>query len=373
MDIFSAIAFLGGLAFFLYGMSMLGDGLSRASGGKMEKILEKLTNSRFKAVLLGAGVTAVIQSSSATTVMVVGFVNAGIMKLTQAVGLIMGANIGTTATSWILSLTGIQGNNIWLRMLKPTSFAPILAIIGAFVLMLSKNEKKKNVATIMVGFAILMSGMTAMSSAVEPLAEVPEFGEILVKFANPVAGVLAGMIITAVIQSSSASVGILQALCATGTVTYGLAIPIIMGQNIGTCITAIMSAIGASKNAKRAAAIHLYFNMIGTIVCLVLFYGINAFVRFDFLTDAIGPANIAVIHSVFNIFTTALLLPFGDQLVKLAQLTVGKHRENRRNADSGTGRTFPGTSGTGSRIFLCGSKTNGVSVQRISVIRTGSV
>ena len=280
MDIFSAIAFLGGLAFFLYGMSMLGDGLSRASGGKMEKILEKLTNSRFKAVLLGAGVTAVIQSSSATTVMVVGFVNAGIMKLTQAVGLIMGANIGTTATSWILSLTGIQGNNIWLRMLKPTSFAPILAIIGAFILMLSKNEKKKNVATIMVGFAILMSGMTAMSSAVEPLAEVPEFGEILVKFANPVAGVLAGMIITAVIQSSSASVGILQALCATGTVTYGLAIPIIMGQNIGTCITAIMSAIGASKNAKRAAAIHLYFNMIGTIVCLVLFYGINAFVRF---------------------------------------------------------------------------------------------
>ena len=327
MDIFSAIAFLGGLAFFLYGMSMLGDGLSRASGGKMEKILEKLTNSRFKAVLLGAGVTAVIQSSSATTVMVVGFVNAGIMKLTQAVGLIMGANIGTTATSWILSLTGIQGNNIWLQMLKPTSFAPILAIIGAFILMLSKNEKKKNVATIMVGFAILMSGMSAMSSAVEPLAEVPEFGEILVKFANPVAGVLAGMIITAVIQSSSASVGILQALCATGTVTYGLAIPIIMGQNIGTCITAIMSAIGASKNAKRAAAIHLYFNMIGTIVCLVLFYGINAFVRFDFLTDAIGPANIAVIHSVFNIFTTALLLPFGDQLVKLAQLTVGKHEE----------------------------------------------
>lgn len=327
MDIFSAIAFLGGLAFFLYGMSMLGDGLSRASGGKMEKILEKLTNSRFKAVLLGAGVTAVIQSSSATTVMVVGFVNAGIMKLTQAVGLIMGANIGTTATSWILSLTGIQGNNIWLKMLKPTSFAPILAIIGAFILMLSKNEKKKNVATIMVGFAILMSGMAAMSSAVEPLAEVPEFGEILVKFANPVAGVLAGMIITAVIQSSSASVGILQALCATGTVTYGLAIPIIMGQNIGTCITAIMSAIGATKNAKRAAAIHLYFNMIGTIVCLVLFYGINAFVRFDFLTDAIGPANIAVIHSVFNIFTTALLLPFGDQLVKLAQLTVGKHEK----------------------------------------------
>ena len=327
MDIFSVIAFLGGLAFFLYGMSMLGDGLSRASGGKMEKILEKLTSSRIKAVLLGAGVTAVIQSSSATTVMVVGFVNAGIMKLNQAVGLIMGANIGTTATSWILSLTGIEGNNFFLNMLKPTSFAPILAIIGAFILMFAKSEKKKNVATIMVGFAILMSGMTAMSNAVEPLAEVPEFGQILVKFANPVAGVLAGMIITAVIQSSSASVGILQALCATGNVTYGLAIPIIMGQNIGTCITAIMSAIGANKNAKRAAAIHLYFNLIGTVVCLILFYGINVFVHFDFLTDAIGPANIAIIHSAFNIFTTVLLLPFGNQLVKLAQLTVGKHEE----------------------------------------------
>lgn len=327
MDIFSVIAFLGGLAFFLYGMSMLGDGLSRASGGKMEKILEKLTNNRIKAVLLGAGVTAVIQSSSATTVMVVGFVNAGIMKLNQAVGLIMGANIGTTATSWILSLTGIEGSNFFLKMLKPTSFAPILAIIGAFILMFAKSEKKKNVATIMVGFAILMSGMTAMSNAVEPLAEVPEFGQILVKFANPVAGVLAGMIITAVIQSSSASVGILQALCATGNVTYGLAIPIIMGQNIGTCITAIMSAIGANKNAKRAAAIHLYFNLIGTVVCLILFYGINVFVHFDFLTDAIGPANIAIIHSVFNIFTTVLLLPFGNQLVKLAQLTVGNHEE----------------------------------------------
>ena len=331
MDIFSVISFLGGLAFFLYGMSLLGDGLSRASGGKMEKILEKLTNSRVKAVLLGAGVTAVIQSSSATTVMVVGFVNAGIMKLSQAVGLIMGANIGTTATSWILSLTGIEGSNFFLQMLKPTSFAPILAIVGAFILMLSKNEKKKNVATIMVGFAILMSGMTAMSSAVEPLAEVPEFGRILVKFANPVAGVLAGMIITAVIQSSSASVGILQALCATGNVTYGLAIPIIMGQNIGTCITAIMSAIGANKNAKRAAAIHLYFNLIGTVVCMALFYSVNAFVRFDFLTDAIGPANIAIIHSIFNIFTTALLLPFGNQLVKLAQLTVGKHEDKEKS------------------------------------------
>lgn len=333
MDIFSAIAFLGGLAFFLYGMSMLGDGLARASGGKMEKVLEKLTNSRVKAVLLGAGVTAVIQSSSATTVMVVGFVNAGIMKLSQAVGIIMGANIGTTATSWILSLTGIEGSNFVLKMLKPTSFAPILAIIGAFILMFSKSEKKKNVATIMVGFAILMSGMSAMSGAVEPLADVPEFGQILVKFANPVAGVLAGMIITAVIQSSSASVGILQALCATGNVTYGLAIPIIMGQNIGTCITAIMSSIGANKNAKRAAAIHLYFNLIGTVVVMLLFYGIHLVVPFEFMTDAIGPANIAIIHSIFNVFTTVILLPFGNQLVKLAQLTVGTHEEKEKKGE----------------------------------------
>ena len=331
MDFFSIIALLGGLALFLYGMNVMSDGLAKISGGKMEQILENLTSNPVKAVLLGAGVTAVIQSSSATTVMVVGFVNAGIMKLSQAVGLIMGANIGTTATSWILSLTGIEGSNFFLQMLKPTSFAPLLAIVGAFILMLSKNEKKKNVATIMVGFAILMSGMTAMSSAVEPLAEVPEFGRILVKFANPVAGVLAGMIITAVIQSSSASVGILQALCATGNVTYGLAIPIIMGQNIGTCITAIMSAIGANKNAKRAAAIHLYFNLIGTVVCMALFYIVNAFVRFDFLTDAIGPANIAIIHSIFNIFTTVLLLPFGNQLVKLAQLTVGKHEDKEES------------------------------------------
>ena len=331
MGINSIIALLGGLGAFLFGMKYMGEGLELAAGPKMKDLLEKLTRNRFIGFLLGALVTVVIQSSSATTVMVMGFINAEIMDLAQATGVIFGANIGTTATSWILSLTGIEGSNFFLQMLKPTSFAPLLAIVGAFILMLSKNEKKKNVATIMVGFAILMSGMTAMSSAVEPLAEVPEFGRILVKFANPVAGVLAGMIITAVIQSSSASVGILQALCATGNVTYGLAIPIIMGQNIGTCITAIMSAIGANKNAKRAAAIHLYFNLIGTVVCMALFYIVNAFVRFDFLTDAIGPANIAIIHSIFNIFTTVLLLPFGNQLVKLAQLTVGKHEDKEKS------------------------------------------
>lgn len=333
MDVFAVLSFVGGLAFFLFGMSLLGDGLSRASGGKLERILEELTKNRIKAVLLGTGVTAVIQSSSATTVMVVGFVNAGIMKLNQAVGIIMGANIGTTATSWILSLTGVEGENLLVQLLNPSSFAPVLAIIGAAVIMFSKNEKKKNVATIMIGFAILMSGMDAMSAAVKPLADVPEFRNLMIAFSNPVMGVLAGLVITAVIQSSSASVGILQALCATGSVTYGLAIPIIMGQNIGTCITAIMSSIGANKNAKRAAAIHLYFNLIGSAVCMVLFYSLNAFLHFDFLTDAIGPANIAVIHSAFNIFTTALLLPFGDQLVKLAQITVGGKEDKDTEAE----------------------------------------
>lgn len=327
MDIFAVLAFLGGLAFFLYGMSLMGDGLSRASGGKMEKILEQLTSSKWKGVLLGAAVTAVIQSSSATTVMVVGFVNSGIMKLGQAVGVIMGANIGTTATSWILSLTGIEGGNVFMQLLKPSSFAPILALIGAALLLFFKSDKKKNIGTIMVGFAILMYGMDAMSGAVKPLADVPEFGNVLMMFTNPIMGVLAGTIITAVIQSSSASVGILQALCATGSVTYGLAIPIIMGQNIGTCITAILSAIGANKNAKRAAAIHLYFNLIGTAVFMVLFYGINMVVRFDFLGDAIGPANVAVIHSIFNVFTTAILYPFSNMLVRLAKATVGKEKE----------------------------------------------
>ena len=327
MDFFDLLKMVGGLALFLYGMNLLGDGLSQASGGRLERILEKLTSNPIKAVLMGAVVTGVIQSSSATTVMVVGFVNSGIMSLKQAVGIIMGANIGTTVTSWILSLAGIESDAFWIRMLKPSSFSPILAIVGVGILLFSHKDKLKNAATILVGFAILRFGMDSMSAAVSPLAEVPEFTNLLIKFQNPVFGVLAGLILTAVIQSSSASVGILQALCATGNVTYGLAIPIIMGQNIGTCITAIMSAIGANKNAKRAAAIHLYFNLIGTVVCLILFYGINVFVHFDFLTDAIGPANIAIIHSVFNIFTTVLLLPFGNQLVKLAQLTVGKHEE----------------------------------------------
>ena len=310
MDIFGVLSFVGGLAMFLYGMSAMGDGLTKLSGGKLEYLLEKLTSKRIMAVLLGAGVTAVIQSSSATTVMVVGFVNSGIMKLNQAVGIIMGANIGTTITSWILSLTGIQGDNVFIKMLNPSSFSPILAIIGVFMLMLAKSDKKKNVGTLLTGFSILMFGMHTMSSAVSPLADVPEFTGLLVKFSMPVLGVLAGTILTAVIQSSSASVGILQALCATGSVSYAVAIPIIMGQNIGTCITALLSSIGTSRNARRTAMVHLYFNIIGTVLFLVLFYGINAFVHFPFLETSANAAGIAIVHSGFNIFATLILFPF---------------------------------------------------------------
>ena len=322
MDIFGVLQMVGGLALFLFGMHAMGEGLSKTSGGRLEKILEKLTSSPLKAVLLGAGVTAIIQSSSATTVMVVGFVNSGIMKLSQAVGIIMGANIGTTATSWILSLSGIEGDSFLIKMLKPSSFSPILAILGVAYIMFSKREKIRDVGMILIGFAILMTGMDTMSAAVKPLADVPEFTNILLKFSNPILGMLAGLILTAIIQSSSASVGILQALCITGAVSYGAAIPIIMGQNIGTCITAILSAIGASKNAKRAALVHLYFNLIGTTIFMLGFYAINAVVGFAFLGDAANAAGIAVVHSVFNVTATIILLPFSDKLEKLACLTI---------------------------------------------------
>jgi len=322
-----ALSLIGGLAFFLYGMNVMGDGLTRLSGGRLERILEKLTDNRIKAVLLGAGVTAVIQSSSATTVTVVGFVNSGIMKLNQAIGVIMGANIGTTVTSWILSLTGIEGNNLLVTLLKPTSFTPILAIIGIFLIMASKQEKRKDIGAIMIGFAILMFGMDTMSAAVKPLADVPQFTHILTMFSNPILGMLAGAILTAVIQSSSASVGILQALCLTGSVPYATAIPIIMGQNIGTCVTALLSSIGAGKNAKRAALVHLYFNVIGTAVFMIVFYSLYAFIDFPFMHDAAGVAGIAVIHSLFNIGATILLFPFANMLEKLATLTIREDEE----------------------------------------------
>ena len=322
MDLFSILTLIGGLALFLYGMNAMGDGLAKVSGGKLEKILENLTSNPIKAVLLGAGVTAVIQSSSATTVMVVGFVNSGIMKLSQAVGVIMGANIGTTITSWILSLTGIQSDNFIIQMFKPTSFSPVLAIIGVIFILFINDSKKKDIGSIFIGFAILMYGMDMMSSAVKPLAEVPEFTNLLLKFSNPLLGVVAGALLTAVIQSSSASVGILQALCLTGAVPFSAAIPIIMGQNIGTCITAILSAIGAKKNAKRAAAVHLYFNLIGTAIFMIVFYLVNALVGFSFFHQAATPAGIAVIHSVFNVTATIILLPFAKGLEKLACLTI---------------------------------------------------
>ena len=334
MDFFDLLKMVGGLALFLYGMNLLGDGLSQASGGRLERILGKLTSNPIKAVLMGAVVTGVIQSSSATTVMVVGFVNSGIMSLKQAVGIIMGANVGTTVTSWILSLAGIESDAFWIRMLKPSSFSPILAIVGVGILLFSHKDKLKNAATILVGFAILMFGMDSMSAAVSPLAEVPEFTNLLIKFQNPVFGVLAGLVLTAVIQSSSASVGILQALCMTGAVSFGAAVPIIMGQNIGTCVTAMISGIGASRNAKRAALIHLYFNIIGTILFLGIFYTANAIHPFAFLGEVATPFGIAVVHSCFNVAATLVLLPFSNGLVKLACLTLPTHEDVKEMSET---------------------------------------
>ena len=322
MDIFDVLSMVGGLALFLYGMHIMGDALAKMSGGKLEKVLERLTSNKWSAVLLGAGVTAVIQSSGATTVMVVGFVNSGIMKLNQAGGIIMGANIGTTATSWLLSLSGIDGGSFFLQMLKPTSFTPILAVIGAILVVFCKSEKKHNIGTILLGFAILMYGMTAMSSAVEPLKDVPQFTQILTKFENPLLGVIAGFVLTTIMQSSSVSVGILQALCSTGAVSYALALPIIMGQNIGSCTTAMISSVGASKDAKRAAAVHFYFNVIGTVVFMLVFYISNAFVHYAFLPQAANEVGIATIHSIFNIAATIVLLPLSGFLEFLAVKTI---------------------------------------------------
>lgn len=333
MDFFSVLSMIGGLALFLYGMHVMGEGLSKVSGGKMEKILESLTSNPLKAVGLGALVTAVIQSSSATTVMVVGFVNSGIMKLSQAVGVIMGANIGTTITSWILSLSGIESDSFFIQLFKPTSFSPILAIIGVAFLLFAKSEKKKDVGTIFLGFAVLMFGMESMSAAVKPLADVPEFTGILTAFSNPLLGMLAGAVLTAVIQSSSASVGILQALCVTGAVSYSVAIPIILGQNIGTCVTALLSAIGAKKNAKRAAMVHLYFNIIGTAVFLVVFYGLHMAFEFQFMGQAANAAGIAVAHSAFNVFATCILLPFSKGLEKLACITIRDEKEEKSETE----------------------------------------
>ena len=322
MDIFSIFSLLGGLALFLFGMQYMGSGLEKASGSRLEQMLERLTDSPIKGVLLGFVVTAIIQSSSATTVMVVGFVNSGIMKLRQAVGIIMGANIGTTVTAWILSLSGLEGDSIFIRMLKPESFSPLLALVGIIMLMACKNGKKRDIGSILIGFAILMYGMSAMSSAVKPLADMPEFGQILLIFTNPLLGVLAGAVFTGIIQSSSASVGILQALSSTGVLPYSTAMPIIMGQNIGTCVTALLSSIGAGRNAKRAACVHLYFNLIGTFIFLLGYYIIDAIVGFPFTDSMVTAQGIAIIHTTFNITTTIILLPFSRLLEKLACLTI---------------------------------------------------
>ena len=327
MDIFSILTMIGGLALFLYGMQVMGDGLKKASGGKLEMILEKLTSNKMMAVLLGAGVTALIQSSSATTVMVVGFVNSGIMKLSQAVGVILGANVGATLTAWLLSLTGVEGSNFFLQLLKPSSFSPILAITGVIILAMSKRERQKDVASIMIGFAVLMFGMDAMSGAVEPLAEMPEFTHILLVFSNPVLGMLVGLVITAVIQSSGASIGILQALCVTGIVNYSTAIPIIMGQNVGTCVTALLSSMGASKNARRAALIHLYYNIIKTVAFMVVFYALNAVFHFSFMDKPIPALGVAFIHTAFNIVAVVIMFPVSFVLEKLAYLSIPQGEE----------------------------------------------
>lgn len=336
MDFFDLLTMTGGLALFLYGMHLLSEGLEKLSGGRLERILENLTNNRIKAVLLGAGVTAVIQSSSATTVMVVGFVNSGIMKLSQAIGIIMGANVGTTITSWVLSLTGIESDNFWLKLFKPTSFSPVLAVIGVVFILFLRNGRKRDLGSILVGFAILMTGMDTMSSAVKPLSGVPWFTGLLTMFTNPVLGLIAGALITAVIQSSSASVGILQALCATGKINYAAAVPIILGQNIGTCVTAMMSGVGAGKNARRASIVHLLFNVIGTAIFMTAFYALNAVLHFAFLQDAADSAGIALVHTGFNVLVTLILLPFADYLEKLSLVIIRPDEaEERQERESG--------------------------------------
>lgn len=329
MDIFGILTLVGGLALFLYGMNVMGNGLEKMSGGKLEKILGNLTAKPIYAVLVGAGVTAVIQSSSATTVMVVGFVNSGIMKLSQAIGIIMGANIGTTVTSWLLSLTGLEGGNFFVKMMKPSSFSPILALIGIILFMAAKTDKKKVVGEILLGFAVLMTGMETMSGAVKPLADVPEFTNILTMFSNPILGVLAGAVLTAIIQSSSASVGILQALSVTGGFTYGSVIPIILGQNIGTCVTAMISSVGANKAARRTAFVHLYFNIIGSLAFLALYYIGNAVIGFPFAESVVDETGIAIVHSVFNVFATVLLFPFIRGLERLAYFTIPESEDEK--------------------------------------------
>lgn len=323
MTIFNYIYLIGGLAFFLFGMDEMSKGLEKVAGGKLQKILRKLTSNRFKGLLLGAGVTAIIQSSGAVTVMLVGLVNSGIMQLQEAIPVIMGSNIGTTVTAWILSLTGISSDSIGIQLLQPKNFSPILALIGVIMMMSGGKQKKKDIGSIIMGFAVLMYGMTTMSESMEPLADSDYFTSFITTLSNnPILGVLFGIVFTALLQSSSASVGVIQALSLTGIITYGTVIPIIMGQNIGTCVVAIIAAIGTNKNAKRVAAVHVSFNVIATVVFLSLWLILDAIFNFPIKDQTVMPYNIAILHSIFNLAATALMLPFCKQLAKLAKLIV---------------------------------------------------
>lgn len=335
MTIFNLLTLLGGLALFLFGMTTMGNSLKEISGGKLESILERMTNTRIKGVLLGMGVTAVIQSSGAVTAMVVGFVNSGIMELGQVIGIVMGAHVGTTVTAWLLSLTNIDGGgSIILSLFKPSSFAPILAFIGIVLVMFFKSEKKRSIGSIMLGFGTLMIGMTTMSDAMSVLKTMPEFTSLLTKFSNPVLGVLAGTVLTAAIQSSSASVGILQALSTTGSITVAAAFPIILGQNIGSCVPVLLSSIGTSKNAKRTAGVYLVFSVIGVVVAMGLFYGLNAVFGLPFINKTVNPVSIAVIHTAFNVFATIILFPFGKQLEKLMCFIIKDDKKEAQENNS---------------------------------------
>ena len=332
MYILKLISLLGGLALFLFGMDVMGKALERQAGGKLQTILAKMSSNVFKGFFLGLAVTAVIQSSSATTVMVVGFVNSGIMALKQAVGVIMGANVGTTVTAWILSLTALEGESLLVQIFKPTTLAPLLGIVGIVLYMFTKSEKKQGIGTILLGFMALMTGMSLMSDSMAFLENEKWFADLMVSFTNPILAIVVGAVLTGVIQSSSASVGILQSLCSTGLVTGGVALPIILGQNIGTCVTALISTIGANRNARRAAMVHLYFNLLGVIIFAAVFYGVGAFVPWGFLTETMSEVNIAIIHTTFNVITTIIMLPLHGVLEKLATLSVPEDKEPESTA-----------------------------------------
>ncbi len=355
MDIFSLFTLCGGIAFFLYGMSLMSSRLEKLAGGRMEQLLKKMTSTPIKGLLLGAVITIAIQSSGAVTVMLVGLVNSGIIGLGQSIGIIMGSNVGTTLTAWILSLSGIDSDSVWLQLLKPENFSPLVALAGVILRTVYKTGRKHSAGSIMVGFAILMYGTTMMKNAVSPLADMPEFTSILTAFTNPFVGVAVGAVLTAVLHSSAASVGILQALSMTGGITYGMALPIIMGQNIGTCMTALMSSIGGNRNARRVSVIHVSFNLIGTSIGLLIFYGSGLFIHYAFMDWLINPAGIAVVHSIFNVATTLLLLPFTRQLERLAYLVVREDAAEKDEKKSFVDERLLNTPSVA--IVECGVKT----------------